>query len=107
MEADSLEAVEVLMRRPEVRDQPDLRGRTALMWAAAAAGACDMIKAMCRHGSDLGHQVGIHADIGRLIDSKIKMNRGLNPMLRHRVKLTCVCMSIRLFKSDSTSFKTH
>ena len=56
VEADSLEAVEVLMRRPEVRAQPDLRGRTALMWAAAA-GACDMIKAMCRHGSDLGHQV--------------------------------------------------
>ena len=57
VEADSLEAVEVLMRRPEVRDQPDLRGRTALMWAAAATGACDMIRAMCRHGSDLGYQV--------------------------------------------------
>ena len=56
VEADSLEAVEVLMRRPEVMDQPDLCGRTALMWAAAG-GACDMIKAMCRHGSDLSHKV--------------------------------------------------
>ena len=41
----------------EVTDQPDMRGRTALMWASAAAGACDMMKAMCRHGADLAHQV--------------------------------------------------
>ena len=40
----------------EVMDQPDMRGRTALMWASAA-GACDMLKAMCRHGADLAHQV--------------------------------------------------
>ena len=40
----------------QVMDQPDLCGRTALMWAAAR-GACDMVRAMCRHGSDLGHQV--------------------------------------------------
>ena len=44
----------------QVMDQPDLCGRTALMWAAAR-GACDMVRAMCRHGADLAHQVSREA----------------------------------------------
>lgn len=43
------------MRRPEVIDHPDLCGRTALMWAAAKCSG-DIIRAMCRHGAELGHQ---------------------------------------------------
>ena len=48
--------LDCLLSSCKVMDQPDLRGRTALMWASAS-GACGMIKAMCRHGAVLGHQV--------------------------------------------------
>ncbi len=39
-------------------DQPDLVGRTALMWAAAAPdpSAPEVIRALCRHGAELAHQ---------------------------------------------------
>ena len=59
IQAGMTDTVETLMRKPEVFDHPDLCGRTALMWAAALPNlpqAAEMIRSLCRHGSDHGHQ---------------------------------------------------
>ena len=49
-----MDAVEVLMRHPEVQDLADESGRSALMWAAAMAeDRREIIQLLCRHGSAL------------------------------------------------------
>lgn len=54
--AGPVDTVETLMRYPEVKDEPDTQGRTALMWAAAREDRAEVIQALCRHGADLSHK---------------------------------------------------
>ena len=41
------------MRHPEVHDEPDCKGRTALMWAASLDSREEVIQVLCRHGANL------------------------------------------------------
>ena len=51
--AGCIDTVETLMRHPDVNDEPDCKGRTALMWAAAMTDKSHVIQALCRHGANL------------------------------------------------------
>lgn len=54
--AGCLDTVETLMRHPDVNDEPDCKGRTALMWAAAIKDRDEVIQVLCRHGANLEHK---------------------------------------------------
>ena len=42
---------------PEVHDEPDYKGRTALMWAAVLeVEDAELIQTLCRHGANLDHR---------------------------------------------------
>ena len=51
-----VDTVETLMRHPDINDEPDYKGRTALMWAAALNDRTEIIQSLCRHGADLKHK---------------------------------------------------
>ena len=51
-----VDTVETLMRHPDVRDEPDSKGRTALMWAASLPDKNEVIQVLCRHGANLQHK---------------------------------------------------
>ena len=41
----------------EVHDEPDFKGRTALMWAAVMENVdVELIQTLCRHGADLNQK---------------------------------------------------
>ena len=48
------ETVEAFLSRKTIRDEPDIEGRTAFMWAAGK-GADDVIKTFIKHGVDMHH----------------------------------------------------
>ena len=50
------------MSRPEVKDEPDIEGRTAFMWAASK-GADDVILTFVKCGVDI-HQTGKNGGTG-------------------------------------------
>ena len=52
------------MSRPEVKDEPDIEGRTAFMWAASK-GADDVILTFVKYGVDI-HQTGKNGSTGEL-----------------------------------------
>lgn len=52
----SIDTVETLMRHPDVNDEPDGKGRTALMWAASSEDGAEVIQMLCRHGANLAHK---------------------------------------------------
>ena len=57
--AGYMDTVEALMRHPEVMDEPDISGRTALIWTSGLEDRADMIQSLCRHGADLSHKYGL------------------------------------------------
>jgi inversin len=56
------ETVEVFLKRREIRDEPDVDGRTAFMWAAGK-GADDVIKTWVKYGADI-HEVDKNGGTG-------------------------------------------
>ena len=58
VKAGAVNAVETLMRRPDMLDLPDLSGRTSLLWASTEKSlvTTTLLKTLVRHGSKLDHQ---------------------------------------------------